>query len=273
MDALLQQIVTDLASQLLSGLLGGLLGKRQLVDAFTTILNESLVHLQSIATSLLNTGLAAVLTTLQGKRGLLDDLLTGLGSTWDSLTSSLLQTGSDLLGAIQPHIDDLTTNLLASALGASQSLLGALAGISGTLQGKRGLWDDLLAGLNSQFSALTSSLVQVGSDLLTAVQPHIDDLTTQLATHGLNAAESLLGTLAAISGTLQGKRGLLDDFLLTLGSTWGNLTTQLTQVGSDLLAAVQPHIDDLTTQLATHGLNAAESLLGTLAAISGTLQG
>ena len=64
--------------------------------------------------------------------------------------------------------------------------------------GKRGIWEDLIASLTS-----------VGGVLLDSVTPHIQDLQDQLTNHALNAAQSLLGTLSGISGTLQGRQ--LDD--------------------------------------------------------------
>jgi hypothetical protein len=47
-------------------------------------------------------------------------------------------------------------------------------------------------------------LVSVGSSLLGSVTPHLQDLQDQLTNHALNAAQSLLGTLSGISGSLSG---------------------------------------------------------------------
>ena len=220
-----------------------------LTDAFNALLDEALGHLTSIATSLLNVGLASVLTALQG-RGIFDDISALLGGVVDTLgghvnniLGSLTQVGGSLLDAVTPHLQDLQDQLTLSALGAAQSLLGTLAGISGTLTG-RDIWNDLL-----------SVVTDLGSSL---------------------AQQLLLGAL----GSLLGKRGIFDDIsalfggvIDTLGGHVNNIVGSLTTVGGSLLDAVTPHLQDLQDQLTLSALGAAQSLLGTLAGISGTLQG
>ena len=86
----------------------------------------------------------------------------------------------------------------------------------------------------------------------------------------------LIGALSS----LLGKRGIWDDLMASLGGvvstltgTIGSVVDSVTSVGGVLLDSVTPHIQDLQDQLTNHALNAAQSLLGTLSGISGTLQG
>ena len=139
---------------------------RQLAGAFGALLDEALGHLTSIATSLLNVGLASVLGAItSGKRDI-----------WD-----------DLLGVVTYVVTVLSQQLLVTALGS--------------LLGKRGIFDDLLASLGSVVSQVTGTVSNFVGSLGAA---HIQDLQDQLTNHALNAAQSLLGTLSGISGTLQG---------------------------------------------------------------------
>ena len=140
-----------------------------------SIIDQALGHLTSIATNLLNVGLATVLTSIQGKRDIMAQF-------------------QEILNQALGHVTVIATNL------ANTGLAALLAG----LQGKRGIFDDLLGQLSGAINTIGSSLGQVGSQLLTAVTPHLQDLQDQLTNHALNAASSLLGTLANISGTLQG---------------------------------------------------------------------
>ena len=103
----------------------------------------------------------------------------------------------DLLGVVTDVGTVLAQQLLVTALGS--------------LLGKRGIWDDLMASLSGVVSSVTGtvgtvvdSITSVGGVLLDSVTPHIQDLQDQLTNHALNAAQSLLGTLSGISGTLQG---------------------------------------------------------------------
>ena len=145
-----------------------------LSDAFGALLDEALGHLTSIATSLLNVGLASVLGALQGR------------DIWDDLLNVATSVGTTL---------------------AQQLLVTALGG----LLGKRGIFDDISAlfggvidTLGGHVNNIVGSLTTVGGSLLDAVTPHLQDLQDQLTLSALGAAQSLLGTLAGISGTLQG---------------------------------------------------------------------
>ena len=103
---------------------------------------------------------------------------------------------------------DIWDDLLGVATQVGQQLLITALG---SLLGKRGIWDDLMASLSGVVSSVTGtvgtvvdSITSVGGVLLDSVTPHIQDLQDQLTNHALNAAQSLLGTLSGISGTLQG---------------------------------------------------------------------
>ena len=204
------------AAQSLLGTLSGISGTlqgRQLGDAFGALLDEALGHLTSIATSLLNVGLASVLGALAGKRQLADAFGALLDEALGHLTSiatSLLNVGlASVLGALGSGKRDILNDIIGVAQQVGTQLL--ISALGSLLLGKRGIWDDLMASLNGVVSSVTGtvgsvvgSLTSVGGVLLDSVTPHVQDLQDQLTNHALNAAQSLLGTLSGISGTLQG---------------------------------------------------------------------
>jgi hypothetical protein len=113
--------------------------KGEIADAFNSLLNEALGHLTDIATNLANAGLAALLSSLSGRKRFLESLgLSGafssivstLGSTVDSISSSFGSLTGQLVDAVSPHLQDLQTTLVNTGLDAAQSLLNTLANIS-----------------------------------------------------------------------------------------------------------------------------------------------
>jgi uncharacterized protein YicC (UPF0701 family) len=210
-SAILNQIVPlaqDAIQQAINAALGqlsGLLGKRSLP---ANIQNA----LQSVQ-NLLNSGAADLQQTVA-------DLLAQYGSQLQSFLGSLgkrsdiykmqalsAQVKGDLTDAFNAlldqalgHITDIATNL---------ANLGLATIVSG-LNGKRfleslGLGDafnNILSGLTSTVTNVTSSVTDIYGQLVDAVTPHVQDLQDQLVNHGLNAAQSLLDTLANISGTI-----------------------------------------------------------------------
>ena len=104
-----------------------------------------------------------------------------------------------------------------------------------------------------------------------------DELLGVVTDVGTALAQQLLVTALA---SLLGKRSIIDDLLASLAQVAGQVTGtvnnvlgSLSSVGGILLDSVTPHIQDLQDQLTNTALNAAQSLLGTLSGISGTLQG
>ena len=66
------------------------------------------------------------------------------------------------------------------------------------------MFTDITNTLSILISSIVTSLTSVGLQVISAVAPHIQDLTNQLTNHGLNAVQSVLDTLSNISATLQG---------------------------------------------------------------------
>jgi hypothetical protein len=208
-----------------------------------------------------------------GRRGIWDDLLASLGSV-----------GGALLDSVTPHIQDLQDQLTNHALNAAQSLLGTLSGISGTLQGRQladafgALLDEALGHLTSiATSLLNVGLASVLGALGSGKRDIWGDILGVVTDVGTVLAQQLLVTAL---GSLLGKRGIWDDLMASLSGvvssvsgTVGTVVDSLTSVSGVLLDSVTPHIQDLQDQLTNHALNAAQSLLGTLLGISGTLQG
>lgn len=116
--------------------------KGEITDAFNELLNQALGHLTDIATSLANVGLASILGSLSGKRGLLDTL--GLTDAFNNITStlaghinnitgSLTDLATGVVGAVQPHFENLQNELINHGLNAAQSLVNTLSGINSSL--------------------------------------------------------------------------------------------------------------------------------------------
>ena len=284
-----------------------------------------------VGTALAQQLLITALGSLLGKRGIFDDLLASLGGVVSQVTGtvsnvigSLGAVGGVLLDSVTPHVQDLQDQLTNHALNAAQSLLGTLSGISGTLQGRQ-LADAFGALLDEALGHLTSiatSLLNVGlasvlgalagkrqladafGALLDEALGHLTSIATSLLNVGLASVlgalasgkrdiwDDILGVVTDVGtalaqqllitalGSLLGKRGIFDDLLASLGGvvsqvtgTVSNVIGSLGAVGGVLLDSVTPHVQDLQDQLTNHALNAAQSLLGTLSGISGTLQG
>jgi len=212
--------------------------------------------------------------------------------------------------AQQFDLSALTNQLATLANGAIQEAINAaLAGLSGLLGGKRqdalaliqGLLQNggdqlqqtvsnLLAQYGSQVSALLGQLgkrsnvykieqlsAQLKGDLTDAFNEllnqalgHITDIATNLANLGLATLVSGLGGKKRFLESL-GLGDAFNNILAGLTSTVGNVTGAVTDVYGQLVDAVTPHLQDLQDQLINHGLNAAQSLLDTLANISGTI--
>ena len=257
--------------------------------------DELLGVVTDVGTALAQQLLVTALASLLGKRSIIDDLLASLAQvagqvtgTVNNVLGSLSSVGGILLDSVTPHIQDLQDQLTNTALNAAQSLLGTLSGISGTLQGRQ-IISEISDIFNQLLNQALSTVTEIGSSLLNAGLASIlgalasgkrdiwDDLLGVVTDVGTALAQQLLVTALA---SLLGKRSIIDDLLASLAQVAGQVTGtvnnvlgSLSSVGGILLDSVTPHIQDLQDQLTNTALNAAQSLLGTLSGISGTLQG
>jgi len=195
----LSSILGPLVNQVLTSLLGSL-GKRS-------------IELQSLA-SHLQSQLPALTSNLQqifaNYESQIQNFLSNihLGKRSAELAAIEAQTKGEIADAFNDllqqglgHLQSIAANLANAGLAA---LLSSLNGRKRFLEslGLGGAFNNIVSSLQGTVSNVTSSVSALSQNLIDAVSPHIQDLQDQLINHGLNAAQSLLGTLANISGSI-----------------------------------------------------------------------
>ena len=197
-----------------------------------------------------------------------------------------------LLADVQIGATNLLTNLFNQLLTQSLASLFGKRDLLGLVSQYQNLIDSVVGSLNGQlstlFSGLTSSLSELFGNLANfigakrmstqktverlfidaqfAARDIISDLLAQLGNINLGNV-----SLATLLGAVSGKRALSDLFSTLTGTVsglLGNLSDAASTLTQQLVDAVSPHIQDLQTTLVNTGLDAAQSLLNTLANIS-----
>jgi len=144
-----------------------------------------------LATNLINQALGQVMGGLQnligGGRGALDILSTAFNQLLSQLQGVAMSLGQHAL---------------------NQGLAAVLGGLGG-----RGLFDSIFGSLTQQFGPILSgaqaalqgalgNLAAIGSGILDASKPHLEQLQEQLVGHGLNVLGSLSETINNLHGSV-----------------------------------------------------------------------
>jgi len=308
-------------------------------------LTDILNHGQVIVSSLIQQLFGSIITTIPGKRSaedvrIINTITTAFGNIWGSLST-----------IAAPHVDNLLAELISHAGNVGQSLVGAIAGISGAVGGKRSAEDERI------INTITTAFGNIWGSLSTIAAPHVDNLLAELISHAGNVGQSLVGAIAGISGAVGGKRSaeeqkiietlsghlseilshgqvifanlanqLLGNLLTSLpgvvggkrqfnvgsfagalqciGQSGNALTTCLINAGAGILGGLiggkrsaederiintittafgniwgslstiaAPHVDNLLAELISHAGNVGQSLVGAIAGISGAVGG
>jgi phage-related protein len=187
------------------GQLAGLLGGKRGVD-FDAVFNQVQNYLQNNGAQLQQT--VADLWSQYGSQ--LQSLVGSLGKRSNvhkiealsaQLKGDLTDAFNQLLDQALGHLTDIATNLANLGLATIVSSLNGKKRFLESL-GLGDAFNSILDGLTSTVTNVTSSVTDIYGQLVDAVTPHVQDLQDQLINHGLNAAQSLLDTLANISGTI-----------------------------------------------------------------------
>jgi hypothetical protein len=189
----LQQQILGLVQQAV-GQLSSLLGSLGRFD-FNAILNQLTSQFKPLLEQLAGQALGSILGGLQG-------ILGGSRVDIPAILSGFLQQIQGALTGIGQHF---LNEGLAAVLGG----LGSLGG--------RGIFDDIWTTLQGHINtAVTTTqtllggalgnLSALGSTLLDASKPHLEQLQEQLIGHGLNVLGSLSETINNLHGTITGGR-------------------------------------------------------------------
>jgi len=186
-----QVILANLANTFLQNLLGNLStlpGKRQLGG-----LNFDLNTLIALAASLGIDVNSLIASLGVGKRSAEDVRIIA------TITNTLSNLWAGLHPVVMPHVDNLLAEMLGHVGNAGQSLLGAIAGISGGIVGgKRSAEEQRI------IATITNTLSNLWAGLHPTIMPHVDNLLAEMLGHVGNAGQSLLGAIAGISGGIVG---------------------------------------------------------------------
>jgi phage-related protein len=196
----LQQQIQGLVQQALGELsaLVGSLGRFDLNINFQQIINQLTSQFKPLLEQLAGQALGSISAGLQGILGGRKDVLATINGA--------LQ---DFLAQITGSLQGIGQHLLNQGLA---SVLGGLGGLGG-----RALWDDILATLQGHISTAVTgvqgalagalgNLSALGSTLLDASKPHLEQLQEQLVGHGLNVLGSLSETINNLAGSITGGR-------------------------------------------------------------------
>jgi hypothetical protein len=155
--------------------------------------------------------LASLISLFQTQIGSVLQALTGglAGLIGGRAGINIASIFGDFLSSIEGALTGIGQHLLNQGL---SSVLGALGGLGGA----RAI-GDIFAGLSQQLSGLVtaaqgaiqgvvSNLAALGSNLVDASIPHLQQLQEQLVGHGLNVLGSISETINNLHGTLTGGR-------------------------------------------------------------------
>jgi len=203
---LVDQALNQILLQAL-GSLGGLLSGKRDID---------LLALYNQAQSLLQGSTGNLVNTLQNLYAQYGSQLQGLLSNLGISQAKRMAQANFLAAQVKGEITDAFNSLLNEALGhltdiatnlANAGLAALLTSISGRKRfleslGLGDAFNSIVATLSGTVDSISSSFGSLTGQLVDAVTPHIQDLQTTLINTSLDAAQSLLNTLANISQSI-----------------------------------------------------------------------
>jgi hypothetical protein len=250
---LLAQFANQALAQVLGGL-QGIIGARAAFD-ISAIFNDFLASITPAITGLgqhfLNQGLAAVLGglgNLGGSRAFADIFasLSALVGSLGRFDLSAIFTG--LVDQFKPILQQLAGDALGSILGGLQGILG---------------------GSRIDIHALLAPFLQSTLAALNGIKDHLINQGLAAVLGGLGG----LGGRGLFDGIWETLQGHINTAVTAAQGALGGALGNLSALGSTLLDASKPHLEQLQEQLVGHGLNVLGSLSETINNLHGSITG